>query len=104
MKNDKSSGWDRRGFFQAAAAVGLAATAPRAATAAQPTEADVRPQPIPTSAADITTSDVLVETLIDWGATHATAPRNTRLQLTAKSPGDPGSFFRYKMDRHPPLQ
>jgi pyruvate dehydrogenase (quinone) len=70
MKNDKSSGWDRRGFFQAAAAVGLAATAPRAASAAQPTETDVRPQPIPTSAANITTSDILVETLIDWGATH----------------------------------
>ena len=73
MKNDKSSEWDRRGFFQAAAAVvGLAATDPRAASAAQPTEteADVRPQSTPTSAADITTSDILVETLIDWGATH----------------------------------
>src|SRR3984885_12070394 len=70
MKNDKSSGWDRRGFFQAAPAVGPAATAPRAASAAQPTETDVRPQPIPTSAANITTSDILVETLIDWGATH----------------------------------
>jgi pyruvate dehydrogenase (quinone) len=72
MSSSKFSGWDRRGFFQAAAAVGLAATAPRAASAAQPTEteADVTPQPMPTSEADITTSDILVEALIDWGATH----------------------------------
>jgi pyruvate dehydrogenase (quinone) len=72
MRSNKSSGWDRRDFFQAAAAVGLIASAPRSASAAQPseTEADVTPQPTPTSAADITTSDILVETLIDWGATH----------------------------------
>jgi pyruvate dehydrogenase (quinone) len=72
MSSSKVSGWDRRGFFQAAAAVGLAATAPRAASAAQrsETEADVTPQPTPDSEADINTSDILVETMIDWGATH----------------------------------
>jgi pyruvate dehydrogenase (quinone) len=72
MSSNKVPGWDRRGFFQAAAAVGLAATAPRAASAAQrsETEADVTPQPTPDSGADINTADILVETMIDWGATH----------------------------------
>jgi pyruvate dehydrogenase (quinone) len=72
MSSNKVSGWDRRGFFQAAAAVGLAASAPRAASAAQrsETEADVTPKPTPDSRADINTSDILVETMIDWGATH----------------------------------
>jgi pyruvate dehydrogenase (quinone) len=72
MRSNKSSGWDRRDFFQAAAAAGLVATAPRSASAVQPseTEADVTSQPKPTSEADINTSDILVETLIDWGATH----------------------------------
>jgi hypothetical protein len=31
MRSNNSSGWDRRDFFQAAAAVGLAATTPRSA-------------------------------------------------------------------------
>ena len=72
MRSNKTSGWDRRDFFQAAAAAGLAAAAPRAAAAAQlsETEADVVRQPTPMPGADMTTSDILVETLIDWGATH----------------------------------
>ena len=72
VSNNKSSGWDRRDFFQVAAAAGLAATAPRSVSAAQPseTEADVVPQPTPMPSADMTTSDILIETLIDWGATH----------------------------------
>lgn len=71
MSNNEASKWDRRGFFQAAAAVGLAATVPGTASAApSETEADVRPQPAPASDDDINTSDILVETLIDWGATH----------------------------------
>src|ERR1700761_8443591 len=72
MNSNGTSGWDRRGFFQAAAAAGLAATAPRIAAAAAPSEtvADVKAQPTPASEADITTSDILVDTLIDWGATH----------------------------------
>jgi pyruvate dehydrogenase (quinone) len=72
MSSNKISGWDRRGFFQVAAAAGLAATAPRAASAVprSETEADVTPQPTPAAEADIATSDILVETLIDWGATH----------------------------------
>ena len=72
MRSNKTSGWDRRDFFQAAAAAGLAAAAPRAAAAAQlpETEADVVRPPTPLPGADMTTSDILVETLIDWGATH----------------------------------
>ena len=72
MRTNKTSGWDRRDFFQAAAAAGVAAAAPRAASAAQPTEteADVVQQPTPMPGADMTTSDILVQTLIDWGATH----------------------------------
>src|ERR1700743_899877 len=72
MRSNKTSGWDRRDFFQAAAAAGLAAAAPCAAAAAQlsETEAAVEPQPTPMPTDDMNTSDILVETLIDWGATH----------------------------------
>ena len=74
MASDKqSSGWDRRDFFQVAAAAGLAVTAPRTASAAKrtETEADILQQPTSVPDPDTTTSDILVETLIDWGATHA---------------------------------
>ena len=72
MRSNKNSGWDRRNFFQVAAAAGLAATAPYSGSAAQPseTEADVARQPTPMPSADVTTADVLVETLVNWGATH----------------------------------
>jgi pyruvate dehydrogenase (quinone) len=72
MRSGNFSGWDRRDFFQVAAAAGLVAAAPRAASAAQPseTEANVAPQPTPQPGADTNTSDIVVETLIDWGATH----------------------------------
>src|SRR5579871_636955 len=74
MNSNKSPGWDRRDFFQVAAAAGLVAATPRsAALAAQPseTEENVAQQPTPMPGGDMTTSDILVETLIDWGATHA---------------------------------
>jgi pyruvate dehydrogenase (quinone) len=69
---NKASGWDRRDFFQAAAAAGLVAAASRAAVATQPSEmeADITPQPGPSPDGDLNTSDLLVETLIGWGATH----------------------------------
>jgi pyruvate dehydrogenase (quinone) len=72
MSGGKFSEWDRRDFFQVAAAAGLVAAAPRAASATQPseTEANVAPQPTPQPGADTNTSDIVVETLIDWGATH----------------------------------
>jgi pyruvate dehydrogenase (quinone) len=72
MDSNKSPGWDRRDFFQVAAAAGLVAAASRTASAAQPseTEASVAPQPTPAPGVDMNTSDILVETMIDWGATH----------------------------------
>ena len=72
MSGGKFSGWDRRDFFQVAAAASLIAAAPRAASAAQPSEREgnVAPQPTPQPGADTNTSDIVVETLIDWGATH----------------------------------
>jgi pyruvate dehydrogenase (quinone) len=72
MNSDIAKGWDRRDFFQVAAAAGLVASVPRSGLAAQPseTESSVVPQPTPMPDADMTTSDILVETLIDWGATH----------------------------------
>jgi pyruvate dehydrogenase (quinone) len=72
MRSNKITGWDRRDFFQVAAAAGLAAAAPHAASAAQPSETEARvvQQPTPLPGADMTTSDILVEALIDWGATH----------------------------------
>ena len=72
MRSSKTSGWDRRNFFVVAAAAGLAATAPYSASAAEPseTEADVVRQPTPMPGGDVTTADILVETLVDWGATH----------------------------------
>jgi pyruvate dehydrogenase (quinone) len=72
MSGGKFSGWDRQDFFQVAAAASLVAAAPRAASAAQPSEneANVAPQPTPQPDPDTNTSDIVVETLIDWGATH----------------------------------
>ena len=72
MSGGKFSGWDRRDFFQVAAAASLIAAAPRAASAAQPSEREgnVAPQPTPQPGAETNTSDIVVETLIDWGATH----------------------------------
>jgi pyruvate dehydrogenase (quinone) len=72
MSGGKFSGWDRRNFFQVAAAASFVAAAPRAASAAQPSEreANVAPQPTPQPGADTNTSDIVVGAPIDWGATH----------------------------------
>ena len=66
------SGLHRRGFMQLAA-TSLAATGSFADAAAQPSEsaAKVVSQPEPNFAADDpNTADILIETLIAWGATH----------------------------------
>jgi len=63
--------WDRRNFFQVAAGVGVAAVgAGRAGAVTSESEPDVTPQPTPTPSDAMNTSDILVQTLIDWGATH----------------------------------
>jgi pyruvate dehydrogenase (quinone) len=69
---DNSSGWNRRTFFQIATAGGIATLAPPAAVAATPsrTTANSSRQPTASPNGDQNTSDIIVETLIDWGATH----------------------------------
>jgi pyruvate dehydrogenase (quinone) len=64
------SGWHRRDIFRGAAA-GLAAFVPTSvhAAASETTDA-LSSQPTPTPGEELNTSDILVETLIDWGATH----------------------------------
>ena len=63
--------WDRRNFFQVAAGVGIAAASAQA-VASLPSETvpNVMPQPTPAPADGMNTADILVATLIDWGATH----------------------------------
>ena len=66
------SGLNRRGFIQLAA-TGMSMTSNLSAAASQPSEtvADITPQPEPSFAENPNTADILIETLIAWGATHA---------------------------------
>lgn len=66
------SRWYRRDLLQAAAMASFTALAPRAAASAEPseTESAVTHQPTAAPGEDLNTSDILVQTLIDWGATH----------------------------------
>jgi pyruvate dehydrogenase (quinone) len=68
------SGLHRREFIQAAAAgaalVGASGTAARADQLSE-TNSAISAQPVPAFGSDQTTADILVETLIAWGATHA---------------------------------
>jgi pyruvate dehydrogenase (quinone) len=69
--NDKAFGWGRRDFLRVAAAAGFAVSARGGAAAeTSETEAHVTVQPTPLPDGDLNTSDILVETLINWGATH----------------------------------
>ena len=63
----------RRGFLKfAAGGAGLATFgAPTSGAPRSDTTSDQTPQPAPDFARDVTTSDILVDTLIAWGATHA---------------------------------
>jgi pyruvate dehydrogenase (quinone) len=60
------------GFFSGRGRGGSRRYRPRAASAAQAseTQAEIVSQPRPAPGADVNTSDILIETLIDWGATH----------------------------------
>jgi pyruvate dehydrogenase (quinone)/pyruvate decarboxylase len=66
--------WERRDIFRAAATAGVAATLVSAAriAAAAPSETKeaIAPQPTPPPNDGMNTSDILIETVIDWGATH----------------------------------
>ena len=72
MRQSRSSGWDRRELFQAAAAIGLITSSASSLGAAPRDEvtSDITPQPSALPSGDFTTADLLIETLIDWGATH----------------------------------
>ncbi|MBV9051146.1 MAG: pyruvate oxidase [Hyphomicrobiales bacterium] len=63
---------NRRGFFQLAAAAGAAAGGVASTASAMPSQTGdaLRPQPSPDFNENSTTSDILVETLLAWGATH----------------------------------
>ena len=65
----KKAGIARRNFFQLAGAAGVAGVAARQAfAAASEREAAVTPQPTPAPSPNMNTADILVETLIAWGA------------------------------------
>ena len=74
----KKSHIGRRDFLQMTGtglvAASAAATAAQASSSNQPagseTSGDIARQPSPQFGADLTTADVMVETLISWGATH----------------------------------
>ena len=78
MDGPEKSNLGRRNFLQMTGAGIVAASAGATATQAlaSPPSVDseisagVVPQPSPEFPPDMTTSDILVETLIDWGATH----------------------------------
>jgi pyruvate dehydrogenase (quinone)/pyruvate decarboxylase len=62
---------DRRGFVKLAGVAAAAAGAPATAALAQVEQTErVTSQPAPPLAADENTADILVDTLITWGATH----------------------------------
>lgn len=71
-KAAKGAGIARRNFVRLAGAIGAAGVAslagPQAAAAASETPADVTPQPNLPPSPEMNTSDILVETLIAWGA------------------------------------
>jgi pyruvate dehydrogenase (quinone) len=70
--SNKMPRWDRREVFRAAAVTGVAtALAPASAISAPSETADaIAPQPVPLPGGDVNTSDILIDTLIDWGATY----------------------------------
>ncbi|MCU1260237.1 MAG: pyruvate oxidase [Bryobacterales bacterium] len=81
--NEMNASLPRREFFQAAgiASVALSAIVSDAPAQAEPqsgsvatpaseTSAHVTPQPSPNPKADQNTSDILIDTLIEWGVTH----------------------------------
>jgi pyruvate dehydrogenase (quinone) len=72
----ENSNLGRRNFLQLAGA-GLLATGSKSATFTQAqahpdseVAGSIAPQPLPEFAPDLTTADIIVETLIAWGATH----------------------------------
>jgi hypothetical protein len=74
MESSRISGLHRRDFIQVAAAgAALIGAGVTAARVDQPweTRSAISAQPAPAFGSDRTKADILVETLIAWGATHA---------------------------------
>jgi pyruvate dehydrogenase (quinone) len=71
--SSEQSAVGRRSFLQIAAGAGVASAAVAGAAAAAPSEttANAVAQPSPEFGPELNTSDIIVETLIAWGATHA---------------------------------
>jgi len=68
----RSGGLDRRGFMQlAAAGAGMSGAVKAALAAPSETSGALTRQPSPSFTDDLNTADIVVETLIAWGATHA---------------------------------
>ena len=72
MSDIRKKGFLRRDVLQGTAIAGLATIASVKNLAAAPSETNeaLAPQPTPLPGNNLNTSDILVETLIDWGATH----------------------------------
>jgi pyruvate dehydrogenase (quinone) len=72
MSENKTTGFLRRDVLQGTAMAGFATLASVKTLAAAPSETNeaLAPQPTPLPGNNLNTSDILVETLIDWGATH----------------------------------
>ena len=72
MSDIKATRFLRRDVLQGTAMAGLATIASVKNLAAAPSELNeaLAPQPTPMPGNELNTSDILVETLIDWGATH----------------------------------
>ena len=72
MSTNGKTGIVRRDILEGTAIAGLAAltTTKALATASSETDEAIAPQPTPSLSNDLNTFDILIETLIDWGASH----------------------------------
>ena len=72
-RETSEGGLHRRDFFQVAAVAGALASgaATSAGAAVSEVESEIKPQPAPAFNDDPNTADIIVETLVSWGATHA---------------------------------
>src|ERR1700722_6928483 len=72
MGDARKTGFLRRDILQGTASASLVAFTSAKSFADGPSETNeaITPQPTPTLSSDLNTSDILIETLIGWGATH----------------------------------
>src|ERR1700733_13539220 len=72
MGDARKTGFLRRDILQGTASASLVAFTPAKSFADGPSETNeaITPQPTPSPSSDLNTSDILIETLIGWGATH----------------------------------